>query len=180
MFSGTSRSARTFTSTAPRLHPDEIAGCELLLSHRWRALCRHAQGPSRAGMSSSRRGRLTRRRNFAKGVAGSIATWPFATPVQFAIETSNRSTRSRIKLCDLEDQFSSHMSSLDQLMRAHRVLQRKHIDRRYVDQASINQSGDLPHRVPSSFKVDDRSKSCGRLFARLPGDCIQYCRLRSR
>jgi alkylated DNA repair dioxygenase AlkB len=34
------------------------------------------------------------------------------------------------------------------------LLQRKHFDRRYVDQATINQMSDLPYRVPSSLKVD--------------------------
>jgi len=37
------------------------------------------------------------------------------------------------------------------------LLQRKHFDRRYVDQATINQMSDLPYRVPSSLKVDNRS-----------------------
>ena len=35
------------------------------------------------------------------------------------------------------------------------VLQRRHIGRRYLDQADINQIGDLPHRLPGSLKVDN-------------------------
>src|SRR5216684_2007641 len=61
------------------------------------------------------------------------------------------------KLGDLEEQFSADVTSVDQLMCAGSVLQRKHIDQRYADQAAINQMGDLPHRVPSSLPVDNRN-----------------------
>lgn len=37
------------------------------------------------------------------------------------------------KLGDLEDQFSADVTSVDHLMCAGRVLQRKHIDQRYTD-----------------------------------------------
>jgi hypothetical protein len=43
------------------------------------------------------------------------------------------------------------------MMRSRGVLERKPIDRRYADQAALNQMGDLPHRVASSLKVDGRS-----------------------
>jgi hypothetical protein len=49
------------------------------------------------------------------------------------------------------------MASVDHLMCKSSVLQQKHMDGRYVDQASINQIGDLTHRIPSSLKIDNHS-----------------------
>lgn len=65
--------------------------------------------------------------------------------------------RSSGKLGDLEDQFSTDVNSVDHLICAGSVLQRKHIDQSYADQATINQMGDSPHRVPSSLPVDNRN-----------------------
>jgi hypothetical protein len=62
---------------------------------------------------------------------------------------------SSAKLGDLEHQFSADVASVDHLMPKPSLLQRKHIDGRHVDQATINQIGDLPHRLPSSVKVDN-------------------------
>src|SRR5258708_25019962 len=58
---------------------------------------------------------------------------------------------------DLEDQLSPHVASLNHPMRPDGVLQWEHFDRRYADRSSINQIGNLPHRVPSSLKVDNKS-----------------------
>jgi hypothetical protein len=63
---------------------------------------------------------------------------------------------SSAKLGDLENQFSADMTSVDHPMPKASLLQRKHFDRRQVDQAAINQMSDHPHRVPSSLKVDNR------------------------
>src|ERR1700680_4648996 len=65
--------------------------------------------------------------------------------------------RSSGKLGDVEDQFSADVTSVDHLMCASSVLQGKHIDQGYADQATINQMGDPPHRVPSSLPVDNRN-----------------------
>ena len=60
------------------------------------------------------------------------------------------------KLGDLENQFPADMSSLDHPMRARCVFQRKYVNRRYVDQSTVDQIRDLPHRLPGSLKVDNR------------------------
>jgi len=65
--------------------------------------------------------------------------------------------RSSGKLSYVENQFSADVSSVDHLMRAGGVPQRKHIDRRYVDQSTVNQIGDFPHRLSSSLKVNQRN-----------------------
>ena len=65
--------------------------------------------------------------------------------------------RSSGKLGDLEDQFSADVTGVYHLMCAGSVLQRKHIDGRYANQATINQMGNLPHRVASSLPVDNRN-----------------------
>ena len=65
--------------------------------------------------------------------------------------------RSSVKLGDLKNQFSADMASVDHLMCKSSVLQQKHMDGRYVDQASINQIGDLTHRIPGSLPVDYRN-----------------------
>ena len=62
--------------------------------------------------------------------------------------------RSSGKLGDLEDHFSADVTSV--CARA-ASSQRKHIDQRYADQATINQMADLPYRVRSSLPVDNRN-----------------------
>jgi hypothetical protein len=62
-----------------------------------------------------------------------------------------------VKLGGPEEQFSSDVASVDHAMRKRSVLQQKHMDGRHVDQATINQIRDLPHRIPGSLKIDYRS-----------------------
>ena len=66
----------------------------------------------------------------------------------------NKRSRSIARVCDFEGQFSADVASLDHLMSADRVLQRKHMNRRYVHRPTINQIGDLPHRFLSALKID--------------------------
>jgi hypothetical protein len=61
------------------------------------------------------------------------------------------------KISDLKHQFSPHVASLNHPVRPGGVLQWKHVDQRYADQSTINQLSDLPHRIPSSVKVDNES-----------------------
>jgi hypothetical protein len=96
-----------------------------------------------------------------RGPAGDIQT-TFAVHLLDPTEESfvgalRSSPRASAKLGDLEDQFSADVASVDHPMPKGSLLQRKHFDRRYVDQATINQMSDLPYRVPSSLKVDNRS-----------------------
>jgi hypothetical protein len=63
--------------------------------------------------------------------------------------------RSSGKVGHFEDKFSVDVATVDHLVRADGVPQRKHIDRRYADQPTVNQIGYLPNRLPSSLKVDN-------------------------
>jgi hypothetical protein len=60
-------------------------------------------------------------------------------------ELSRTLERSSGKLGYLEDEFSADMASLDHLMRANSIFERKHFDRGDMDQATIYQVLDLPH-----------------------------------